>query len=179
MAEKIHAIEDIIQYLDRYKKIRRAILQENKHLRVQIKPPNLSEEISESLVCHLINDGKILTEIYGDNLNAQRFGKSGVDVLVNDKYKLECKGTTSLDGFVSVSKTNMFERDAWVWLDFQEYVRKNSKIISVHIIHKPTDCIKPRKIEANGESKITMSAAIKDAWKAGTYLSYEYNHHKK
>jgi hypothetical protein len=179
MAEKIHSLEHIIQYLDRYKKIRRAIYQENQDLTVKIKPPNLSEEVSESLVCHLINDGSILTDIFGTNLYAQRFGKTGVDVLVNDKYKLECKGTTSLDGFVSVSKTNMLERDAWIWLDFQDYVKKNSKIVSVHIIHNPTDCIKPRKIEANGESKITMSAAIKDAWKAGTYRSYDFNPRKK
>jgi hypothetical protein len=173
MSEIIHSNGDILQYLEQYKVIRAAILMSNQGLTIPIKPPNLSEEISESIACKLINDGVVLSEKYGKNCKAERFGKSGVDILINDVFKIECKGTTSLDGFISVSKTNLVERDAWIWLDFQLYIHKDSPIVSVHIIHHPEGCIKPRKIEANGESKMRMSAAVKDAIEAGTYESHQ------
>ena len=177
MAEKIHSTNDITKYLTEYKKICASIVNGNKTLIIKIKPPNLSEEITESLACKLINNGTILSDKYGENARAERFGKSGCDIVVNDLYKIECKGTTSLDGFVSVTKTNLFERDAWIWLDFQPFIHKNSSIVEIHIIHKPNECIKPRKIEANGESKITMRTAIKDAIEVHSYQFYELSTH--
>lgn len=173
MSEKIHSKRDILQYLEKYKRIREDILKSNKSLNIHIKPPNLSEEITESISCRLINKGLILQSKYGEKCKAERFGKTGVDILVNKIFKIECKGTTSLDGFISVSKTNLFERDAWIWLDFQPYIHHNSPIVRVHIIHKPEVCINPRKIEANGESKMTMKHAVKKSMAAGTHESHE------
>lgn len=175
MAEKIHESSDIIKYLEEYKSARKLIDIQNQSLAIKIKPPNLSEEVSESLACKLINDGLILSTKYGLNSIAERFGKTGVDILVNNTFKIECKGTTSLNGFVSVSKTNLFERDAWIWLDFQSYIRKDSTTLLVHIIHSPNECIIPIKIEANGENKITMSSAIKNAIKLNHYEYHDFD----
>lgn len=175
MSEKIHKTEDILNYLDGYKKIRNDILEQNKLLNIKIKPPNLSEEVTESLACKVINDGSILVDRFGHGAIAERFGKSGIDILVNGITKLECKGTTSLSGFISVSKTNIFERDAWIWLNFNPYIHNESPIIEVHIIHYPDKCIMPKKIEANGESKMTMASAIKLASKLGYHESHDLN----
>ena len=175
MAEKIHTINDIVAHLDAYKRIRNIILEENNSLTITIKPPNLSEEVTESLLCKMINDGVFLKEKYGVNAIAERFGKSGADVIVNGIYKLECKGTSSKEGTITVSKTNILEREQWVWMDFSSYIINNSSIINIHVINNPSICIKPKKIEANGEEKLKLNAAVKQAQETNNYEFHEFS----
>ena len=175
MAEKIHSITDIVDHLESYKKIRQTILDGNVLLKIQIKPPNLSEEVTESLLCRMINGGYFLNDKYGDNAIAERHGKKGADVIVNGKYKLECKGTSSKEGTITVSKTNILDREQWVWMDFSSYVRHNSSIVNIHVINNPSKCIHPSKIEANGESKLKLSKAIKQAKETNNYEFHEFS----
>ena len=175
MAEKIYTFEEIVDHLEAYKRIRLAIIKENESLKIPIKPPNLSEEVTESLLCKMINDGVFLHEKYGLNAVAERHGKKGVDVIVNGTFKLECKGTTSKDGSITVSKTNILEREQWIWMDFSNYIKHNDTIIGIHVINNPEKCIQPIKIEANGESKLKLSKAIKYAQETENYEFHEFS----
>lgn len=122
------------------------------------KVGNISEEATESLAYNLIVNGIILKEAFEKTgiYSIKRKGKKGKDILVNDFFTVEVKGTSSKSGFITTSKSN-FKSSAWIWFDIKPFFENQQNIV-VYVIKNPK-CLNPYKIEANGESKFSLKKA--------------------
>lgn len=141
---------------------------------IKLKTPNLSEQASESLACHLIKDGSIL-KCLSPIVSIELLGKKGKDILVNKYHKLEVKGTSSINGCVTTSKSN-FDSFAWIWLDFKPFFNSDNHIIDVHVIKNPKQCItSERYVETLKENKLSLKSVIDDANKTGNYEYLNFN----
>lgn len=141
---------------------------------IKLKTPNLAEDASESLACHLIKDGSILKQLH-PIIKVERQGRIGKDIFVNGYHKIEVKGTSSVNGCVTTSQSN-FDSFAWVWCDFRPFFETDKYIIPIHIITNPKICItSERYVEALNQNKLSLTSVIKDAFKTGNYEYYDFN----
>jgi len=141
---------------------------------IKKKNPNISEDATESLAYNLISDGIILSNDFKDGIyNIKRDGKKGKDIVINYSYVVEIKGTSSKEGFITTSKKN-FKSYAWVWFNLRRFFC-GENIITVNVIKKPNECLNPYKIQANGESKLSLKKAMVVAKKLGCHESIDIN----
>lgn len=169
----IYSKKDIFDYLKKEKTIRNYIRNCNCNGNIPSKIPNLSSHATESLVCHLIEDGTILYQLK-PIISVKRFGSTGKDILVNSYHKIEVKGTTSSTGTVTVSKSNC-DAFAWIWTDFRPYFF-GKNIIPVHVVTNPKECLKSfTYVKARNEHKITITSMIKQAHTQNNYEYKEFN----
>jgi hypothetical protein len=169
---EIRSKEEIIKYILFEKESRRH--RELYNGSIKPKTPNLSEDASESLACHLIRDGCILKQLHPITI-VERLGKQGKDILVNKYHKIEVKGTSSIEGCVTPSDSN-FEAFAWIWLDFKPFFNSGNHIIDVHVITNPKSCVTSvRHVEAINENKLGLKSAICDARRTRNYEQLSFN----
>ena len=168
----IKSKQEIMDYLlfEQYSRYQRSLYKGA----IKPKTPNITEDASESLTCHLIKDGSILKQLHPIT-KLERKGRNGKDIVVNGYHKLEVKGTSSNDGSITTSESN-FESFAWVWMDFRPFFEHSHFVVPVHVITNPRACItSERYVQALKQNKLNLPSVIGDAVNSGNYERYELN----
>ena len=116
---KIEIRNYIKKYIDRRKEDKTY----NENAIFKLKTSNFSSEVSETLTKILIEERALLVDLPEEVYSVKRPKDTGEtnDVLINDNYVIEVKGTTSSDGLITLSKNNL-NCYAWIWLDFHRVV---------------------------------------------------------
>ena len=159
-------------YIDKYIDRRKEDKEYNKNAVFKIKAPNFSTEVSETLARILIEERELFKD-FPDPIHSIKKPNSG-DIIINDKYVVEVKGTTSHDGLITLSDSNL-KCYAWVWFDFNDVVNEKSNYAIVHVLKHPEINITPKFIEANREKKMTIKKLCRDIKCGSDYETYEYD----
>jgi hypothetical protein len=141
-----------------------------------MKSSNFSSEVSETLAKILIKERDILIDFPYPIYSVTRPKENGDtnDILINDEYIIEVKGTTSSDGLITLSKNNL-NCYAWVWLDFNRVVDEVSSFVTIHVVKRPSMNITPKIIKTNNEKKLNFKKLCRDIRHGEDYQKLEYN----
>lgn len=159
-------------YIDKYIDRRKEDREYNKNAVFKIKAPNFSTEVSETLARILIEERELFKD-FPDPIHSIKKPNSG-DIIINDKYVVEVKGTTSHDGLITLSDSNL-KCYAWVWFDFNDVVNEKSNYAIVHVLKHPEINITPKFIATNREKKMTIKKLCRDIKCGSDYETYEYD----
>jgi len=158
----------IKKYIDRRNEDR----EYNKNALFKIKAPNFSTEVSETLAKILIEEGELFKN-FPDRIYSIKKPNSN-DIVINDKYVVEVKGTTSHDGLITLSDGNL-KCYAWIWFDFNDVVNEKSNYVIIHVLEHPEINITPKFIKTNREKKMTIKKLCRDIKCGSDYEMYEYD----
>lgn len=159
-------------YIDKYIDRRNEDKEYNKNAVFKIKAPNFSTEVSETLAKILIEEGELFKN-FPEAIYSIKKPNSN-DIVINDRYVVGVKGTTSHDGLITLSDSNL-KCYAWVWFDFNDVVNEKSNYVIVHVLKYPEINITPKFIKANREKKMNIKKLCRDIKCASDYETYEYD----
>ena len=169
---KIEIRNYIKKYIDRRKEDKTY----NENAIFKLKTSNFSSEVSETLTKILIEERSLLVDLPEEVYSVKRPKDTGDtnDVLINDNYVIEVKGTTSSDGLITLSKNNL-NCYAWIWLDFHRVVEEESHFATVHVVKRPALNIKPKIIKTNNEKKLNIKKLCREIQHGSDYERLDYN----
>ena len=126
------------------------------------KSPNISNEATESLVCHLLWKRMICKQISCIN-SVERKGNrkgsdGGADILVNCAVKIEVKGTSVKKDITTKSKSNA-DVYALVWVETEDWMKNMSPYVNVRVLYNPHG-IEIEHLVSNGENKMRLHEAF-------------------
>jgi hypothetical protein len=158
-------LEDFVTCINERKAFPAELLSEINELRFQNighfipqKSPNISNEATESLVCHLINRRMILKRISYINsveLRGHRKGaEGGADIVVNGNIKVEVKGTSVKRDITTKAKSNQ-DVFALVWVETEDWMKHKLPYINIKVFYYPHG-IDVEHLKSNGEDKIRL-----------------------
>jgi len=167
---------EIRNYIKKYIERRKEDKLYNHDAIFKLKTSNFSNEVSETLTKILIQERELLVDFPEEVYSVKRPKDTGNtnDVLINDNYVIEVKGTTSNDGLITLSKNNL-NCYAWVWLDFNRVVEEESHFATIHIVKRPALNIKPKIIKTNNEKKLNLKKLCRDIQHGSDYERFDYN----
>lgn len=141
------------------------------------KSPNISNESTESLVCHLIRERKILKnlrDIRSIERKGNRKGEAGgADIVVNDNIKVEVKGTSVKKDITTKSKFNA-DVYALVWVETEDWMKGKSDCVDIRVIYNPHG-IEMELLKSNGETKMRLHKSFEDAKNNGLTEEYKFD----
>lgn len=167
---------EIQNYIKKFIERRKEDYEYNLNAHFKMKSSNFSSEVSETLAKILIKERDILIDFPYPIYSVTRPKENGDtnDILINDEYIIEVKGTTSSDGLITLSKNNL-NCYAWVWLDFNRVVDEVSSFVTIHVVKRPSMNITPKIIKTNNEKKLNFKKLCRDIRHAYDYQQFEYN----
>jgi len=165
--------KDAIQkYIKTYISRKKDDIKYNETAVFKMKSSNFSSEVSETLVRILIEERDILIDFHEKIYSLKK--PTNNDIFINDRYKIEVKGTTSSDGLITLSKNNL-RCYAWVWVDFHDVVNEISDFVDIHVVKRPEMNITPKFIQTNGEHKMNIKKLCRDIKEQKDYELRHYN----
>lgn len=167
---------EIQNYIKKFIERRKEDYEYNLNAHFKMKSSNFSSEVSETLAKILIKERDILIDFPYPIYSVTRPKENGDtnDILINDEYIIEVKGTTSSDGLITLSKNNL-NCYAWVWLDFNRVVDEVSSFVTIHVVKRPSMNITPKIIKTNNEKKLNFKKLCRDIRHGEDYQKLEYN----
>jgi len=167
---------EIQNYIKKFIERRKEDYEYNLNAHFKMKSSNFSSEVSETLAKILIKERDILIDFPYPIYSVTRPKENGDtnDILINDEYIVEVKGTTSSDGLITLSKNNL-NCYAWVWLDFNRVVDEVSSFVTIHVVKRPSMNITPKIIKTNNEKKLNFKKLCRDIRHGEDYQKLEYN----
>jgi len=159
-------------YIDKYIDRRQEDKEYNKNAVFKIKAPNFSTEVSETLAKILIEEGELFKD-FPDPIYSIKTPNHN-DIIINDKFVIEVKGTTSHDGLITLSDGNL-KCYAWIWFDFNNVVNRKSNYAIIHVLKHPEINITPKFIKTNREKKMTIKKLCRDLKHSEDYEKHEYD----
>jgi len=167
---------EIQNYIKKFIERRKEDYEYNMNAHFKMKSSNFSSEVSETLAKILIKERDILIDFPYPIYSVTRPKENGDtnDILINDEYIIEVKGTTSSDGLITLSKNNL-NCYAWVWLDFNRVVDEVSSFVTIHVVKRPSMNITPKIIKTNNEKKLNFKKLCRDIRHGEDYQKLEYN----
>lgn len=167
---------EIQNYIKKFIERRKEDYEYNLNAHFKMKSSNFSSEVSETLAKILIKERDILIDFPYPIYSVTRPKENGDtnDILINDEYIVEVKGTTSSDGLITLSRNNL-NCYAWVWLDFNRVVDEVSSFVTIHVVKRPSMNITPKIIKTNNEKKLNFKKLCRDIRHGEDYQKLEYN----
>lgn len=112
-------------------------LKQRNQLANRIQYPKIPSILSESIIIHLINDGKILEDLRGYSVN---FGGKKGDILIStDAHELQIEvKATAKSAFEYFGKKDI-TADYLIWIHFGSYfLGANDNLIEVNVVRQPS-----------------------------------------
>ena len=144
--EEIKELAKLITEVFEYLKL----LRQKNRLAEKIQFPKIPAIFSESIIMHLINDSKILSELR--IISQAKFGGKKGDILIStsgDELRLEVKATAK-SAFEYFGEKDI-SANYLVWIHFGDYfTTRSGGLIDVYLINEPSRYFdKPVKITLN------------------------------
>jgi hypothetical protein len=158
--EYLRSLYEYIKVCQKDRKDKKEYNSDKKHIFKQ-RFSGFSSEASESMTLYILSKNLLLKELGKKSCELTGRTRTGSnDILINKKYSIEVKATSSESGLITVSKNNL-KCYAWIWMDLRLLLDGKSNVVDIHVIKNPGKNIFTWVIDTNKEHKMDIKTMVK------------------